>query len=104
MTDPGSGGVHSVQLAIDVLEAVAFADEELGVTQIAERLRMTKGSVHRHLQTLVERGYLTQNATTSRYTEVLGLGFLGDGSFALVGRERPTATTARQMAAMFFMA
>ncbi|MDB5553550.1 MAG: transcriptional regulator, IclR family [Rhizobium sp.] len=68
MTDPGSGGVHSVQLAIDVLEAVAFADEELGVTQIAERLHMTKGSVHRHLQTLVERGYLTQNSTTSRYT------------------------------------
>jgi IclR family KDG regulon transcriptional repressor len=68
MTDPGSGGVHSVQLAIDVLEAVAFADEELGVTQIAERLHMTKGSVHRHLQTLVERGYLAQNSTTSRYT------------------------------------
>jgi DNA-binding IclR family transcriptional regulator len=68
MTDPGSGGVHSVQLAIDVLEAVAFADEELGVTQIAERLHMTKGSVHRHLQTLVDRGYLAQNSTTSRYT------------------------------------
>jgi IclR family KDG regulon transcriptional repressor len=68
MTDSGSGGVHSVQLAIDVLEAVAFADEELGVTQIAERLHMTKGSVHRHLQTLVERGYLAQNSTTSRYT------------------------------------
>jgi DNA-binding IclR family transcriptional regulator len=67
MTDPGSGGVHSVQLAIDVLEAVAFSDDELGVTQIAERLNMTKGSVHRHLQTLVERGYLAQNSVTSRY-------------------------------------
>jgi IclR family KDG regulon transcriptional repressor len=67
MSDPGSGGVHSVQLAIDVLEAVAFSDDELGVTQIAERLNMTKGSVHRHLQTLVERGYLAQNSTTSRY-------------------------------------
>ena len=67
MSDPGSGGVHSVQLAIDVLEAVAFSDDELGVTQIAERLKMTKGSVHRHLQTLVERGYLAQNSTTSRY-------------------------------------
>jgi IclR family transcriptional regulator, KDG regulon repressor len=62
------GGVRSVQLAIDVLEAVAFSDDELGVTQIAERLDMTKGSVHRHLQTLVERGYLAQNSTTSRYT------------------------------------
>jgi IclR family KDG regulon transcriptional repressor len=67
MTDLGSGGVRSVQLAIDVLEAVAFSDDELGVTQIAERLNMTKGSVHRHLQTLVERGYLAQNSTTSRY-------------------------------------
>ena len=67
MSHPGSGGVHSVQLAIDVLEAVAFSDDELGVTQIAERLSMTKGSVHRHLQTLVERGYLAQNSTTSRY-------------------------------------
>lgn len=67
MSDPGSGGVHSVQLAIDVLEAVAFSDDELGVTQIAERLNMTKGSVHRHLQTLVERGYLAQNSVTSRY-------------------------------------
>jgi IclR family transcriptional regulator, KDG regulon repressor len=67
MTDPGSEGVRSVQLAIDVLEAVAFSADELGVTQIAERLNMTKGSVHRHLQTLVERGYLVQNPTTSRY-------------------------------------
>lgn len=62
------GGVRSVQLAIDVLEAVAFADDELGVTQLAERLNVTKGSVHRHLHTLVERGYLAQNPSTSRYT------------------------------------
>ncbi|MGM4988182.1 IclR family transcriptional regulator [Tardiphaga sp. 841_E9_N1_2] len=69
MSDSGSGGgVHSVQLAIDVLEAVAFSDDELGVTQIADRLGMTKGSVHRHLQTLVDRGYLTQNSSTSRYS------------------------------------
>jgi hypothetical protein len=26
------GGVRSVQVALDVLEAVAFSDEELGVT------------------------------------------------------------------------
>jgi len=61
------GGVRSVQVALDVLEAVAFSDEELGVTQIAERLRLTKGSVHRHLLTLVERGYLVQNPATTRY-------------------------------------
>ncbi len=59
--------MQAVQLAIDVLEAVAFSDEELGVTQLAERLGVTKGSVHRHLTTLVERGYLAQNPLTTRY-------------------------------------
>ena len=53
-----------------MLEAVAFAHEELGVTQIAERLRLTKGSVHRHLLNLVDRGYLSQNAKTARYCVV----------------------------------
>lgn len=67
MADDSAAGVRSVQLAIDVLEAVAFSEEEVGVTQIAERLKVTKGSVHRHLHTLVERGYLAQNPATSRY-------------------------------------
>jgi IclR family KDG regulon transcriptional repressor len=69
MPDNGTAGtVRSVQLAIDVLETVSFADEEMGVTQIAVRLNVTKGSVYRHLHTLVERGYLAQNPATSRYT------------------------------------
>lgn len=67
LAEGDAGGVRSLQLAIDVLETVAFADEELGVTQIAERLSVTKGSVHRHLSTWVSRGYLVQNPTTSRY-------------------------------------
>ena len=68
MAEDGSAGVRSVNLALDILEAVGFADEELGVTQIATRLHVAKGSVHRHLYTLVERGYLAQNPATSRYT------------------------------------
>jgi IclR family KDG regulon transcriptional repressor len=63
-----TGGVRSVQLALDVLEAVAFANDELGVTQIASRLGVAKGSVFRHLSTLVDRGYLNQNAVTARYS------------------------------------
>lgn len=60
-------GVRSVQHALDVLEAIAFSGEEIGVTRLAEQLGITKGSVHRHLTTFVERGYLTQNAITTRY-------------------------------------
>jgi len=56
-----------VQLAFDVLERVAVAGEELGVSELAQQLGVTKGSVFRHLKTLVERGYLSQNPQTSKY-------------------------------------
>src|SRR5262249_47301450 len=69
MPDGGTAGmVGSVQLAIHVLETVSLADEEKGVTQLAERLNVNKGSVHRHFQTLVAPGYLAPNPATSRYT------------------------------------
>ena len=63
----GKGGVRSVQLALDVLERVAGASEEVGVSDLAMQLGTTKGSVFRHLKTLVERGYLSQNPQTSKY-------------------------------------
>lgn len=60
-------GVKSVHLAFEVLEAVAFEPGEIGVSELAHKLQTTKGTVFRHLQTLVERGYLIQNASTQRY-------------------------------------
>ena len=57
-----------MQLALQVLECVAFAGESLGVTEIAERVGATKSSVHRHLLTFVERGYLVQDAESSHYS------------------------------------
>ena len=68
IAEDDAGGVRSLQLAIDILETVAFSEDELGVTQIADRLGVTKGSVHRHLHTWVARGYLTQNPNTTRYS------------------------------------
>jgi DNA-binding IclR family transcriptional regulator len=65
--ETATGGVRSVQLALDVLERVAGASEEIGVSELAVQLGTTKGSVFRHLKTLVERGYLSQNPQTSRY-------------------------------------
>jgi len=60
-------GVKSVQVTLDVLEAVAFSTEEVGVTELAGKLGLTKGTIFRHLRTLVERGYLAQNPATTRY-------------------------------------
>ena len=65
--DRSDTGVRSVRLAFDILELVIFSGEPMGVTHIADRVGVTKGSAHRHLTTLVERGYLTQNPATTRY-------------------------------------
>lgn len=60
-------GVKSLHVALDVIEAVAASEEEVGVSELAATLGLTKATVFRHLQTLVERNYLVQNVKTSRY-------------------------------------
>ncbi len=60
--------VQSGDTTLVVLETVAFSEDELGVTQIAGRLGLTKSAIYRHLQGLVDRGYLVQHPVTSRYS------------------------------------
>src|SRR5436190_19794307 len=60
-------GIQSVKTALDILESIATSSEEMGVTQIAERVHLPNGSVYRHLQTLVDRGYLSQSSGTTCY-------------------------------------
>jgi len=43
------------------------ADEEIGVTELAERLRLHKNNVFRILATLTTRGYVEKNEETDRY-------------------------------------
>jgi IclR family transcriptional regulator, KDG regulon repressor len=61
------GGIQAVHLTLDVLEELMASQNELGVSEITQRLGSTKGTIFRHLQTLVERGYLSQNPRTLRY-------------------------------------
>jgi DNA-binding IclR family transcriptional regulator len=60
-------GVKSVQMTFDILEGVVGAPDEIGVSELAAQLKTTKATVFRHLQTLLELGYLAQNPATSRY-------------------------------------
>ena len=59
--------VKSVGLTLDVLEAVAFAGRDVGVTELAHQLGVTKATIFRHLKTLLDRGYIAKTADTSRY-------------------------------------
>jgi IclR family transcriptional regulator, carbohydrate utilization repressor len=50
-----------------IMEAIAGAPEDCGVTALAAQLAMPKARIHRHLSALREAGYVSQNPRTSRY-------------------------------------
>ena len=58
--------VQSLERALDLLEALAGADE-LGVSEIAAQTGLVPSTAHRLLGTLVARGYASQSPTTGRY-------------------------------------
>ncbi len=58
--------VPAVEAALSILEALSTV-QELGVTELAKRLGLGKGSVHRLLATLVRRGYVEKGPQNDRY-------------------------------------
>ena len=65
----GSSGsrVQSLDRALDILEALAAASGEIGVSDLSERVGLHVSTVHRLLSVLVSRGYARQNAPSGRY-------------------------------------
>lgn len=70
-------GVKSLHLGLDVLELLVNSGSDKGVTDIAHQLDMTKVRAFRLLSTLVDRGYVVQDPTTSRYAPSIRLFALG---------------------------
>lgn len=61
--------VATIERALSVLDLMAATDrDDLGVTEIARELGLSKAVVHRVLVTLVARDYLQVNAPTRRYS------------------------------------
>src|SRR3954454_15935606 len=58
--------VQSLDRALDLLEALASADE-LGVSDVASRTGLVPSTAHRLLSTLVARGYAAQSPASGRY-------------------------------------
>lgn len=54
--------VSAVGRTMAVLEALAEHPEESGVSEIAQKLDMSKSTVYRFLQSLKARGYVVQDA------------------------------------------
>jgi IclR family acetate operon transcriptional repressor len=59
--------VQSLDRALDLLEALAESDEDVGLSQLTARLGLPLGTVHRLLGSLAARGYAAQDLATRRY-------------------------------------
>ncbi len=58
--------LKSLDVALEVLEVLDGAPE-LGVSEVARRVGVSKAAAHRMLTTLARRGYVVQNAATTQY-------------------------------------
>ncbi len=93
-TSSGGSRVQSLDRALDILEALAAAGSEIGVSDLSERVGLHVSTVHRLLSVLVSRGYARQNAPSGRYTlgsQLLRLatGAVGGGPFDVRLEARP---------------
>lgn len=57
--EPIGSGIQSSALALQILEQVV-ANKAIGVTALAQLMNTPKSRMHRHLQTLVEQGFVAQ--------------------------------------------
>ena len=79
-----SGGVQSIERAFDLLEMLADAGGALGLSELAANSGLPLPTVHRLMRTLVNRGYVRQEASR-RYTLGSRLIWLGETSSRLLG-------------------
>jgi len=60
-------GLQSVILTMQIVEHVSRTGKGVGVTSLATALGTSKSRIHRHLQTLVQQGYVFQHEDSERY-------------------------------------
>jgi len=66
--DATGSTIRAVERAIAVLCAFSREAPALGVTELAEKLNLTKSTVHRLLQVLMAHGLVTQDPSRRHYT------------------------------------
>ena len=59
--------VTSLEKALSVLEMLLYEDRDLSVTEISQKLQLSKGTIHRILSTLRARKFVRQNSNTKMY-------------------------------------
>ena len=75
---PRRGTIQSVDRAARILKVLASGPRRLGVSEIADRLGLTRPTVHGLLQTLQAHGFVEQDRDSDKYQ--LGAGLLQLGN------------------------
>jgi DNA-binding IclR family transcriptional regulator len=79
------GSVQSLERAAAILHAIAGSGGQMGVTELAAAVGLAKTTTHGLLRTLLELGFVEQDARTGRYA--LGASLLGLGATHLDANE-----------------
>jgi IclR family pca regulon transcriptional regulator len=80
------GYSQSLERGLAVLSAFASGRPQLGISELARELTLSRSTVHRYVVTLAALGYLEQDPSTRRYRlgpRVLDLGFAAVSSMEL---------------------
>jgi len=81
--------IRSVNKALDLLEEFKGDRDELGITELSNRLNLHKNGVFRILATLEAKGYIEQNKATEKYRLGLKSLELGQAFIKQLGLVRP---------------
>ena len=72
--------VQSLQRGLEILVAVAQADQPLGITDLSRRFGLAKGSISRLVATLAQQSFLTRDPETAKYRLSMKLWEFGHGA------------------------
>jgi DNA-binding IclR family transcriptional regulator len=71
-------GTSTLDLALRIVEFLAFQSQPLALAQIARQLSASKATVYRHLVTLQKHRFVRRDSTTGRYEAGVKLIVLGE--------------------------
>ena len=74
---PENDSIQSVVTALNIIEHMAEAGGPIGVSDLARAVGRTKPRIYRHLRTLVDQGYVTQDPQTDQYQLTLAFFHIG---------------------------
>jgi DNA-binding IclR family transcriptional regulator len=93
------GTIQSVDRAARILKVLASGPRRLGVSEIADRLGLTRPTVHGLLQTLQAHGFVEQDRDSDKYQLGAGLLQLGNSYLDLNELRARSLVYAQQLAA-----